>query len=189
MKVVEEKILVETPFARFVELEYEDPGSKSNKKWFGVRRSTPQAVIIAAVTEDDKIILVRQPRPLVGTDTIEFPAGLLDIDGEGVLDTAVRELLEETGFEVSDAEVIIGGEKGLVNSPGITDERVSLVVASGAVKVQDPLTNEQTKPLLLPIEKAHETLLELSKSEEVGYKVFGNLLLVKQWHTKRKDTK
>ncbi|MDO8507895.1 MAG: NUDIX hydrolase [bacterium] len=188
MKIVEEKVLAETPFARFVELEYED-FKDTNKKWFGVRRSTPQAVIIVAITEDEEIILVKQPRPLIASDTIEFPAGLLDIDGEGTLETAVRELMEETGFEVKDAEVLIGGDRGLVNSPGITDERVSLVVASGAVKVREPLANEQTKPLLLPIDTAYETLLEMSKSEEVGYKVFGNLLLLKQWYAKRKDTK
>lgn len=183
MKIVDEKVLAETPFARFVELGYEDFDG-TNKKWFGVRRPTPQAVIIAAVTKNNEIILVKQPRPLIASDTVEFPAGLLDIDGEGVVETARRELLEETGYEASDFTIMIGSDKGLVNSPGLTDERVSLVVARGARKVQEPLVNEQTQVILLPMETAFDELEKMSESQEVGYKVFGNLLLVKKWYEK-----
>jgi len=54
---------------------------------------------ILAVTADGQIPLVRQYRPALDRFTLELPAGLLE-PGENPADTAVRELAEETGFQV-----------------------------------------------------------------------------------------
>jgi ADP-ribose pyrophosphatase len=54
-------------------------------------------VVILAVTPDGRVPLVRQYRPAVEGFTLEFPAGIIDA-GEDAAATAVRELLEETGF-------------------------------------------------------------------------------------------
>jgi 8-oxo-dGTP pyrophosphatase MutT (NUDIX family) len=56
----------------------------------------PGAVVIVPV-EDDRVLLVRQPREAVEEVTLELPAGKLDHPGEPPLDCARRELAEEVG--------------------------------------------------------------------------------------------
>ncbi|MDF2502299.1 MAG: hydrolase [Anaerosporomusa subterranea] len=60
----------------------------------------PGAVAIVPVTDDGKVILVRQFRHPIGQLLLEIPAGKLD-KGEHPDDCAQRELEEETGFVAS----------------------------------------------------------------------------------------
>ncbi|UZN23176.1 NUDIX domain-containing protein [bacterium 3DAC] len=57
----------------------------------------PEAVGIIALDGRGNIVLVKQYRPAVGRWTVEIPAGLID-PGEDPLQTALRELREETGY-------------------------------------------------------------------------------------------
>jgi len=54
-------------------------------------------VAIAAVTDDNKMIMVRQFRKSAGKAVLEVPAGKREKD-EDTLETAKRELREETGY-------------------------------------------------------------------------------------------
>src|SRR5581483_538183 len=57
----------------------------------------PGAVGILAVG-DDYVWLTRQPREAAGMrDSVEIPAGKLDVPGEPPIETAKRELIEEVG--------------------------------------------------------------------------------------------
>jgi 8-oxo-dGTP pyrophosphatase MutT (NUDIX family) len=57
----------------------------------------PGAVAVVA-HDGERLFLVRQPREAVGEpDLLELPAGKLDEEGEGPLETAKRELAEEIG--------------------------------------------------------------------------------------------
>ena len=57
----------------------------------------PGAVLIVPVLPDGRLVVERQYRYPLGRVMIEFPAGKLDA-GEAPLDTARRELREETGY-------------------------------------------------------------------------------------------
>jgi ADP-ribose pyrophosphatase len=57
----------------------------------------PGAVAIVPVLEGGKILLERQFRYAIGKVMVEIPAGKID-PGEDPLETAKRELLEETGY-------------------------------------------------------------------------------------------
>jgi 8-oxo-dGTP pyrophosphatase MutT (NUDIX family) len=58
----------------------------------------PPWVNVLAVTPDRRMVLVRQYRHGIGKVFYELPAGVHDRPGESLLESAKRELLEETGY-------------------------------------------------------------------------------------------
>jgi len=70
-----------------------DDGDEADRE----RVSHPGAVAVVA-HDGERVFLVRQPREAVDEQSLlELPAGKLDADGEGPLETAKRELAEEIG--------------------------------------------------------------------------------------------
>jgi 8-oxo-dGTP pyrophosphatase MutT (NUDIX family) len=96
------------------------PARREVRSWTVVRRK--RAVIIAAMTADGKLILIRQERIPIRTAIWEVPAGQVDDKGEEVAAVALRELREETGFELAEGGNLIP-LGNYFTSPGFTDER------------------------------------------------------------------
>ena len=89
----------------------------------------PGAVGIVAITADDKVVLERQFRYPLNRELVEIPAGKLEA-GEARLETAKRELLEETGYLAADWRRL-----GLIhNAIGYSDEAIELWLATGLEK-------------------------------------------------------
>lgn len=91
--------------------------------WEFVQRVNARcAVVIVAVTPDNELLLVEQPRPAMGSPVLELPAGLVgDIAGEedeAMAVAAARELEEETGYRPATLDYLAGGPP----SPGLSDE-------------------------------------------------------------------
>jgi 8-oxo-dGTP pyrophosphatase MutT (NUDIX family) len=88
---------------------------------------TAGAVAIVAV-DDEHVWLVRQPREAVDDpDSLELPAGRLDVDGEAPEDTAKRELAEEIGLQAAEWTFL----KCYRSSVGFTNEVVHVFLAEG----------------------------------------------------------
>jgi ADP-ribose pyrophosphatase len=86
----------------------------------------PGAVGILAL-DDEHVWLTRQPREVIGaTDSLEIPAGKLDVPGEPPLETGRRELAEEIGKRAEQWEELFA----FYTSPGFSDERVWLYLAT-----------------------------------------------------------
>lgn len=66
-----------------------------SEPWYALEQ--PDYVTVVAVTEDSRLLLVRQFRPAVGRTTLELPSGHVD-EGETPEQAALRELVEETGY-------------------------------------------------------------------------------------------
>ena len=64
------------------------------------------AAAVVPVTDDGKILMVRQYRNALDRVTLEVPAGGLNSVDEPTLDAAGRELEEETGFVSDDIEYL-----------------------------------------------------------------------------------
>jgi 8-oxo-dGTP pyrophosphatase MutT (NUDIX family) len=85
----------------------------------------PGAVGILAL-DDMHVWLVRQPREVTGmTDSLEIPAGKLDVEGEPPLECARRELVEEIGMRAGEWSEL----STFYASAGFSDERIWLYVA------------------------------------------------------------
>ncbi len=85
----------------------------------------PGAVAVLALDEQDRVLMIRQYRHPAGAMLWEIPAGLRDVDGEPLLETAQRELLEETGCRAATWHVLAD----YLSSPGITTERLRVFLA------------------------------------------------------------
>jgi 8-oxo-dGTP pyrophosphatase MutT (NUDIX family) len=106
----------------------------------------PGAVGIVAV-DDRYVWLTRQPREAVGTpDMLEIPAGKLDVPDEPPLETAKRELAEEIAKQAADWEEIMV----FYSSPGFTDERVWLYLATGLSDAPDAEVEEDERIEVVP---------------------------------------
>ena len=82
--------------------------------------------VIAALTEDKKLVMVRQYRKPADKVMLDVPAGKID-PGEMPLEAAVRELKEETGYTASKVEFLTE----FYPSVGYSEERLYLYLCTG----------------------------------------------------------
>lgn len=100
---------------------------------YAERTNAGSAVIVIAVTPEDKLLFVEQFRVPMDANSIEMPAGLVgDTDANDTLeDAARRELLEETGWLASEVKVLMVGP----TSSGMSNEVIAFVRARGLTRV------------------------------------------------------
>jgi ADP-ribose pyrophosphatase len=94
----------------------------------------PGAVGIIALDGAGRVALVRQYRHAVRHRLIEAPAGLLDVDGEGYVLAAQRELAEEVGLAADTWQVLVD----LFTTPGIVAESLRVYLARDLRPVAAP---------------------------------------------------
>jgi 8-oxo-dGDP phosphatase len=93
----------------------------------------PGAVAVLALDDAKRVLMIRQYRHPVGRLLWEIPAGLQDNVGESPLQTAQRELLEETGYRASRWHTLLD----YFSSPGYTTERIRIFLARGVEQAAD----------------------------------------------------
>jgi ADP-ribose pyrophosphatase len=118
------------------------------------------------------VTLVRQQRVAAGGKVLELPAGILE-EGESPLECARRELREETGLH--------GGEwvevATFFTSPGFTDERIHLFVATGLEEGEaSPEESEDLELVRVPLDQVPSLIDEV----EDGKTLAGLLLLLRR---------
>lgn len=94
------------------------------------------AAVVLALTDDNKIVLAKQYRPGPGKIVIEMPGGGID-EGEESKIAAVRELLEETGYQASESTFVTS-----VMKDAYSTMNCEVFVATGCHKVAEPLVTE-----------------------------------------------
>ena len=117
------------------------------------------AVAILALDEQDRVLMIRQYRHPVARQLWEIPAGLRDVAGEALADTARRELLEETGHAAREWHVLVDSYA----SPGITSERIRIFLARGVQAAESDYQRQGEEKFLrtawVPLAEAVEAAL------------------------------
>lgn len=91
----------------------------------------PGAVAMVPLTDDGKVVLVRQFRYPINRVTLEIPAGKLEF-GEEPEATCARELAEETGLQASNLERLAE----VVVTPGYSNEKIAIYKATGLKRIE-----------------------------------------------------
>ncbi|MBQ2933879.1 MAG: NUDIX hydrolase [Clostridia bacterium] len=116
----------------------------------------PGGVCVAALTDDNELLFVRQWRYPYMEETLEIPAGKRDRQDEDPLECGKRELREETG--VTAAKYI--DLHPLYPTPGYINEVIYCYLATGLTFGEtDPDEDEFLDVLRIPLERAVEMVL------------------------------
>jgi 8-oxo-dGDP phosphatase len=126
----------------------------------------PGAVAVLALDAGDRVLMIRQYRHPVGRLLWEIPAGLRDVAGEPLRETAERELLEEAGYRAAEWSVLTDS----YSSPGISTERIRIFLARGPV-----LVPESERSYVPQHEEAHLELAWVPLDEVVARILAGDL--------------
>jgi ADP-ribose pyrophosphatase len=97
------------------------------------------AVGVVAVDDEDRVVLVQQYRHPVGTRLWELPAGLIDVEGEALLDAAARELAEEADLSAARWQLLLD----VHTSPGCSNEVIRLFLARDLAPVPEGERHER----------------------------------------------
>lgn len=135
--------------------------------WGGREREVvehPGSVAIVAVDREGCLTLVRQLREPARARLLELPAGTLE-EGEEPLETARRELEEETG--------LTGGEwrpaAAFYTTPGFCRERMHLFVAEGCARgKQRPEADEDVEVVRVRIDEVEALLDEIEDAKTLA---------------------
>jgi 8-oxo-dGTP pyrophosphatase MutT (NUDIX family) len=92
----------------------------------------PTWVNAIAITEENKVLMVRQYRHAAGIISLEIPGGVVD-KGEEPAHAIKRELLEETGYAFESWEHLCT----LYANPSTANNHTICYLAKGGKKVQD----------------------------------------------------
>ena len=140
----------------------------------------PGGVGIALEDKDGLFYLVRQYRYGQGKEMLEFPAGKKE-KGEDPLETAKREIIEETGYEGIDFECL--GE--IVPTPAYDTEVINLYYAKEGKKIGQSLDEDE----YVEIEKysLKEIIDMIIKGEITDAKTVAMAFLIKEKKEKENE--
>lgn len=157
MSFNEKTITSEKKFeGRIFNVEILDVELPDGKKGYREIVNHPGGVGIVALTDDNKILMVRQFRKPIEKEIIEIPAGKLE-KGEDPLECGKRELEEETGYKAKEF-VSLGY---LYPSPGFANEVTHLYLAWGLEKGNvNPDEDEYLDILEMSVEEAYSAIMK-----------------------------
>ncbi|HZE95400.1 MAG TPA: NUDIX hydrolase [Planctomycetota bacterium] len=110
----------------------------------------PGAVAIVPVHDNGDVVLLKQFRPSIAREIYEIPAGTIE-KGENPIETAKREVIEETGFRAKRWSKLTE----FYTAPGFCTELIHVYLAQGLSPAKaDGDADEILKPIRMSIAKA-----------------------------------
>ncbi|GAA0834397.1 NUDIX domain-containing protein [Streptosporangium amethystogenes subsp. fukuiense] len=93
----------------------------------------PGSVVVVALDDRERVLMIRQYRHPVRRLLWELPAGLRDVRGESLQAGAARELAEEAGYRADTWHTLVDA----FTSPGMTDERTRIFLARDVAPIPE----------------------------------------------------
>ncbi|MDR2388081.1 MAG: NUDIX hydrolase [Deltaproteobacteria bacterium] len=117
----------------------------------------PEWVNVIPITEKGEVILVNQFRHGTGEFSLELPGGVSE-PGQSTLETARRELMEETGYSSHDITLLCS----IRPNPALFGNFVHTYLAKNVTKTgqTDFDENEDIDQILVPLEKLKSLVLD-----------------------------
>lgn len=152
-RTIKKELLCKDNFLTWNLLEVELPdGSRSKRNLI----EHPGAAAILPILDDGKILLVKQYRKAIESETLEIPAGKLD-KGEAPEVCAKRELEEETGYKAKNIEYL--GK--IATAPGFCNEIIHLYKATGLTKGEKHTDEDEfTENILVTMDELKKMIKE-----------------------------
>ena len=145
-----------------------------DEKWYTLRRDEvelpngvvlddyyvsvrPDVVLTFPVTEDGKVIFVRQYKHAAANVFIELPGGVIDAHETNPAEAAKREMLEETGYTSDNLELVAE----VIDNPTKDTNKIYFYLARNAYKIadQDLDESERIEVLQIPIQEVENMVL------------------------------
>uniref|UniRef100_A0A8C2DHQ5 ADP-sugar pyrophosphatase n=1 Tax=Cyprinus carpio TaxID=7962 RepID=A0A8C2DHQ5_CYPCA len=174
--VIKEELIVSGKWLKLEKTTYVDP-SGSTRTWETAKRTTRVAdsatdgvaiiALLKRTLHKDCVVMVKQFRPPMGCNTLEFPAGLID-DNESVETAALRELKEETGYKGE----VVGITPVSCLDPGLSNCTTQMVIVhingDDTENVNPTQQLEFVEVILLPLNEFQQKIDDLLQKEKIA---------------------
>jgi len=168
---------MKTPRLAVTAVSYEgDQGTAINHT---IIESAP-SVAVLVFNQHHEIAFIRQFRSTTGKYYMEIPAGLKNLDDADMVDAARREVAEEAGFTVKDAEILDSSPNLL--DPSKSDEDFGIAIAEVVSQGQRNLDEAEAIDAEIIWIQEVEVKVRLLRSIKFGAPFYGELFL--SGHTK-----
>ena len=180
MKILKTETLFDGEYLKLKQKHYESKNGKTGAWEFIEHKISGEAVIIFALTKNKEVILEKIFRVPLEDWILELPAGLQDKKGELEIETARRELLEETGYK---AEKMIPILRSPVNSATTTEQAVYYFAPDVELAKEKPLAKEDVEEIetvKIPIKELVNYIENQSKKMKVDIRILSILPILQK---------
>lgn len=134
----------------------------------------PGGALVVPVTDDGKLVLVKQYRFAMQGRILEFPAGTIE-EGEKPLDTVKHELPEEAGYEAKEWQFL--GKFPIC--PGYSDEWIFSYLAKGLTKLDNPPAQDADEDIEVILFTPDEFEAAIQRGDRIDAKTIASFYLAK----------
>ena len=154
-KVLASEYLFNVPWLTVRKDKCETPGGKIIPSFYVIEY--PDWANAFCLTNDGRVVMVKQYRHGIGEEGIELPGGVVE-ENESLEEGVKRELLEETGYRFEKMEYL-----GKISAnPSTTNNLMHMYLATGGEKVaeQNLDEEEEVEVLLMSMEEVKQLVRE-----------------------------
>ncbi|XP_027899926.1 ADP-sugar pyrophosphatase [Xiphophorus couchianus] len=176
--IIKEEVLAEGKWVKLEQTTYMDPAGNT-RTWETAKRTTRRTnteadgvgiiALLKRTLHKDCVVMVKQFRPPMGGNTLEFPAGLID-EGETADVAALRELKEETGYKGE----VVGVTPVTCLDPGLSNCTTQIVLVNingddveNINPTQQLGDGEFVEVILLPLDEFQCKIDDLIRREKI----------------------